>query len=159
MKQLLATALLVAGLSALTACAGFQPLHATTAGQTAFDRMSVDVTDGDDEADRAVGFLVRQRLADRMGAPDGRPQPYTLTVEPRVLRIGLGVSDEDRATRFDSQVRASWTLLATSDGSTIAQGRSDRTSSYSASRDPYQLLTTTDQANQRAAREVADELL
>ena len=157
MRPLLAAALLALAPLGLSACAGFQPLHATGPSQAAFSDIVVDVRDGDDEADRAAGFLIRQRLADRI-QPGGEPL-YRLVVTPRSRRVGIGLTGQEFATRFDGEITASWELLRQSDGGRIARGRTRGVATYSADLDPYRLQSTSDQATQRAARDVADRLL
>ncbi|MGJ8560557.1 MAG: LPS assembly lipoprotein LptE [Litorimonas sp.] len=141
----------------LASCAGFQPMHGTQSTQTAFTDMSVTVGDGKDEADRQAGYLIRQRLADRISASD--TPTYELIIEPSAKRVGLGLTGEDFATRFDRLVSAKWTLLKREDGSVIAKGRTQSTATYSADRDPYRLQSTSNEATDRAARELADKLL
>ena len=156
MKHLFAATALTLSIT-LSACAGFQPLHGTQSAQAAFSDMSVIMGEGSDEGDRAAGFLIQQHLADRM-SPNDKPT-YQLIIEPSVKQIGLGLSGQDFATRFDRLVRAKWTLMQTKDGKIVARGSADRTATYSADRDPYRLLSTSEEATKRAAQAVADELL
>lgn len=156
MKQLLtATAF---GLSiTLASCAGFQPMHGTQSTQAAFSDMSLFVSDGKDENDRAAGYMIRQRLADRITL--SKTPTYALVVHPGARRVGLGLTGEDRATRFDGVVTAEWILRKTDDGSVVAKGNTKSTATYSADRDPYRLQATTDEGTERAARALADKLL
>lgn len=157
MKKLLTTALIAIAPLALTACAGFQPLHGNAATQAILSDMSLNMGEGKDEADRAVGYMIRQALRDRIRF-DATPQ-YQLVVNPEVTRIGLGLTGDDFASRFDSRVQADWTLFRTADGATLAQGRATSLATYSAQQDPYLLQTAADAANERGARAVADEVL
>ena len=141
----------------LAGCAGFQPMHGTASSRAAFTDMAVNVSDGKDEGDRAAGFLIRQRLADRIN-PVAKPA-YRLEIEPSARRIGLGLRGDDSASRFDGTVRADWRVTRIDDGSSVAKGRTESTATYSADRDPYRLQSTTDAAMERAARELADMLL
>lgn len=157
MKQL-AFALLLAAPLGLASCAGFQPMHATAEAQTVFNNLSVTVEEGDDEADRELGYMIRQRLADRIDV-NGKGAPYRLVVEPSLQRAALGLTAFDQASRFDSVARARWQLVSTEDGKILDRGQVEGTASYSASRDPFQLLATTEQANERAANEAANKLI
>lgn len=154
-RTLLIAAALCAPL-ALTGC-GFSPLHASAPGQTAFSDLSLSMMDGESERDRAAGFLIEQRLRDRMSSHDAAA--LTLTVEPRVRRVGLGLTGLDRATRYDSSMSARWTLRRRSDGAVIARGDTKETATFSADQDPYRLLSTDLEAQERVARAVADQLL
>lgn len=157
MKQLLSTAAFALSVPLLASCAGFTPMHGTQSAQTAFSDMSITVGDGKDEGDRAAGYLIRQRLADRISAND-KPT-YQLLVQPSAQRIGLGLTGQDFATRFDGLVIAEWTLRKNEDGSILATGRTQSTATYSADRDPYRLQSTSDEATERASRELADKIL
>lgn len=141
----------------MTACAGFEPMNATTGAKAAYSDLNLVVNDGRDEGDREAGYLIRQHLADRISLDEDAT--YQLIITPRSQRIGLGLTAEDFASRFDSRVRANWKLIRIKDGSVIDQGRVERTATYSADRDPYQLISATNEAVERAAREVADRLL
>lgn len=156
MKHLFAATALTLSIT-LSACAGFQPMHGTQASKTAFSDMAIVMGEGKDEGDRAAGYLIRQRLADRMSVSE--TPTYQLIIEPSVRQVGLGLSGQDFATRFDRLVKAQWTLTKTEDGSTVARGRTESTATYSADRDPYRLLSTSGEATDRAARALADKLL
>lgn len=156
MKHLFGIACLIVS-TAVAGCAGFQPLHGTTAAQAAFSDMAVTVNDGQDEADRVAGFLIQQRLADRMGITE--EPTYQLTIDPSSQRIGLGLTAQDFATRFDGVVTARWKLTKRDDGSVLASGTSRSTATYSTDRDPYRLQSTSDEATKRASRDVADRVL
>ncbi|GHA86714.1 hypothetical protein GCM10009069_07420 [Algimonas arctica] len=156
MKQLF-TATAFALSIPLVGCAGFQPMHGTQSAQTAFSDMSVTVSDGKDEGDREAGYLIRQRLADRISAPE-KPT-YQLLIEPTAQRIGLGLTSGDFASRYDRLVSAKWTLRKSEDGAIVARGQTQSTATYSADRDPYRLQSTSNEATDRAARELADKLL
>ena len=147
----------VMGAGALSACAGFQPMHASAPGKATFSDVSLDVASGKDENDRLAGFLIEKRLEDRISPRPGAG--YTLMITPASQRIGIGLTGQDFATRFDGIVTASWRLLKNSDGKAVAAGRARSVATYSADRDPYRLQVTTDQAMERAARAVADELI
>ncbi len=156
MKHLFVTAALALP-TALTACAGFTPLNATPGGTAALHQLDVILDNGRDEGDRAAGFLIQQRMADRI-APNSEAL-YHVIIRPRAQRIGLGLTGQDFASRFDSIVTGEWSLIRTKDGAVVKRGRTQYTTSYSADRDPYRLLTASDDAVERAARKVADEIL
>ena len=140
----------------LTAC-GFTPLHGTATGAQGFSGVSVSVSDGKDENDRAAGFLLRQRLEDRIGRA-GSPR-YTLDVEPVVRQVGLGLTGQDRASRFDSVFQARWVLRDAATGDLIESGTTRSTATFSADRDPYRLLASNEAAVQRVSARVADDVL
>jgi LPS-assembly lipoprotein len=155
--KLILTLLSLCLATTLSACAGFQPLHATSGAQTVFADMQVDVANGGDEGDRLAGFTIRQRLTDRTRADDN--PAYLLSVSPRSSRVGIGLTGQELATRFDGVVTADWRLTKRDDGREVASGRVRSVTTYSADQDPYRLQTTADRATERAARDVADQLL
>lgn len=156
MKHLL-TACAFALSFTVAGCAGFQPMHGTASSKAAFADMSVLVSDGDSELDRAAGFLIRQRLSDRI--TEAASPTYMLLIEPSSQRIGLGLTGQNFATRFDGVLTARWVLQTIKDGETVANGTTISTATYSADGDAYRLLSTADEAAERAARELADRLL
>lgn len=156
MKHLL-TACAFALSFTVAGCAGFQPMHGTASSKAAFNDMSVRVSDGESELDRAAGFLIRQRLSDRIN--ESASPTYALVIEPKSQRVGLGLTGQNFATRFDGVLTARWTLQTLEDGETVANGTTVSTATYSADGDAYRLLSTADEATERAARELVDKLL
>ena len=156
MKHLLATLAALGATAALSGC-GFTPLHAAPSGTATFSQLGVSVGDGKDENDRAAGFMLRQHMLDRTGNPV-EPR-YTLDIRPSVRQVGLGLTGQDRASRFDSLLEARWELRDTADGAVVDKGRVRSKATFSADRDPYRLLTTSNAAVERVSREVADDIL
>ena len=155
MKHLLIT-LSAAATLALSGC-GFTPMHATQGGQATFSNVALEVGDGKTEQDRAAGFAFAQHMRARIG--DSAAPAYTLSVTPRIGRTGLGLTAQDRATRFDRNFTASWSLSDTATGTLIARGRSQDTTTFTGDLDPYRLASNDDQSMQRVTRVVADEVL
>ena len=149
-------ALALLSLPWLTAC-GFTPMHATPGGQAAFSDVALVVADGEDEQDRAAGFRFAQHMRARIG--DVRAPRYQLSVTPEVSRLGLGLTAQDRATRFDRRFVASWVLTDAKTGTIIDRGRSVDTTTFTGDRDPYRLASNDDQSMRRITREVADDVL
>lgn len=147
----------VIGAGTLSACAGFQPMHASAPGQATFSDLSIEMGAGNDENDRLAGFLIEKRLEDRISPSS--TSDYRLIISPSSQRIGIGLTGQDFATRFDGVVSANWRLVRRVDGKQVATGRARSVATYSADPDPYRLQVTSDQATERAARTVADELI
>ncbi|MEM9600475.1 MAG: hypothetical protein AAF926_05600 [Pseudomonadota bacterium] len=140
----------------LSGC-GFKPVHATSAGQTSFNDVLLVIEDGEDEIDRQAGFQIKQRLLDRIGTNDDAR--YILTISPRSQRIPLGLTGLDRASRFDSNLYAYWTLSKSADSTVLTSGTANSATTFAADDDPYRLNTTDNAARERVARDVADKLL
>ncbi len=155
MKHLL-IALTTAATLALSGC-GFTPMHATTGGQATFSDVALDVGAGKTEQDRAAGFAFAQHMRARIG--DSSAPAYTLVVTPQIQRTGLGLTAQDRATRFDRRFIANWQLRDAKTDLLIARGRSEDTTTFTGDRDPYRLASNDDQSMRRITRVVADEVL
>ena len=155
MRHLL-IALTTAATLALSGC-GFTPMHATQGGQATFSDVALEVDDGKTEQDRAAGFAFAQHMRARIG--DSTAPAYTLSVTPRIQRTGLGLTAQDRATRFDRRFSASWSLKDAGTGKIVARGRSRDTTTFTGDRDPYRLASNDDQSMRRVTRVVADEVL
>jgi len=82
--MMIRTALLSLSALALSAC-GFTPVHQSTANGSALQDIAITVEKGDDVTKNQTGFLLTQRLRDRMG--DGGATPnYRLEITPDYSR-------------------------------------------------------------------------
>ena len=158
MKHAIPTLLLALGTALPLSGCGFTPLHTQPSGTATFEQLDISVSDGRDENDRAAGFALRQHMLDRTGGANPAA-PYRLEIVPDVRRVGLGLTDLDRASRFDSVMRARWTLTESRTGRIVERGLLDGRASFSADRDPYRLLSTDQAAVDRVTRSVADDIL
>ena len=147
----------LATLALLLSGCGFTPMHGTVGGSQAFSNVVIVMGEGEDENDREAGFLLRQHMTDRIGDPASAL--YTLEIDPRVRQVGLGLTGQDRATRFDSVLTARWTLRDAKTGDPVDRGQARGVATFSADRDPYRLFATNDAAVERVSRDVADTLL
>ena len=136
---------------------GFTPLHATGGATDTFNNLALIVEQGDDENDRAAGFMIEQRLRDRI--TDSQAADYALTVTPNIQRVSLGLTARDRATRYDTVMTARWVLVRQSDGAVIGSDVLRETGSFSADEDPYRLLGTDQALQDRTARRLADDII
>ncbi|WP_416878864.1 hypothetical protein [Litorimonas sp.] len=155
----LTTACLSLGVLGLSAC-GFTPMHSPQAlsldGAQPLQMITVDMKDGKDVNDKEAGFFVLQRLRDRVGTNSGK---YTLTVTPSWRRGRLGISANDVASRYDGTVTANYVLTETKTGNILDRGRVTAVSTFAASRDPYGVIASNDNAIQTTAAEAADRLI
>ena len=141
----------------LTAC-GFTPMHGTSLGANAakFEDISIQINDGDDTGDKEVGFLVLQRLRDRIGENTGK---HILDLTPQLSRQGFGLSADDVASRYDSVLRVSYTLIEADSGKILVKGNVKGTTTFGAPIDPYGIVAADNNAKQQIAKEIADRLL
>ena len=154
MKKLIIAALAV---PLLSAC-GFTPLHGASLGSNAakFEDVSIQINDGRDAGDKEAGFLVMQRLRDRIGENTGK---HVLELTPRLQRQRLGISADDVASRYDSILEMKYKLLDAKSGKILDRGTVKGTSTFGAPIDPYGIVAADNNAKQQTAKEVADRLL
>lgn len=141
----------------LTAC-GFTPMHGGGLGSNAakFEDISIQINDGRDAGDKEAGFLVMQRLRDRIGENTGK---HILELTPRLRRQRLGISADDVASRYDSILEVNYKLLDAKTGRILNKGKVKGTSTFGAPVDPYGIVAADNNAKQQTAKEVADRLL
>jgi len=154
MKKIIIAALAT---SLLSAC-GFTPMHGTSLGANAtkFEDVSIHITDGKDAGDKEAGFLVMQRLRDRIGENTGK---HILELTPRLQRQRIGISADDVASRYDSKLEVKYKLLDAKSGKILDRGGVKSISTFGAPIDPYGIVAADNNAKQQTAKEVADRLL
>jgi len=141
----------------LTAC-GFTPMHGTGLGANAakFEDISIQINDGRDAGDKEAGFLVMQRLRDRIGENTGK---HILELTPKLRRQRLGISADDVASRYDSVLEVDYKLMDAKTGRILNKGKVKGISTFGAPIDPYGIVAADNNAKQQTAKEVADRLL
>ncbi|WP_084169055.1 LPS assembly lipoprotein LptE [Hellea balneolensis] len=154
MKKIIIAAL---ALPLLTAC-GFTPMHGSSLGANAakFEDISIQINDGRDAGDKEAGFLVMQRLRDRIGENTGK---HILELTPKLRRQRLGISADDVASRYDSILEVNYKLMDAKTGRILNKGKVKGTSTFGAPVDPYGIVAADNNAKQQTAKEVADRLL
>ena len=154
MKKMIIAAIAV---PLLTAC-GFTPMHggAISGNAAKFEDISIQINDGRDAGDKEAGFLVMQRLRDRIGENTGK---HILDLTPRLRRQRLGISADDVASRYDSVLDINYKLIEAESGKILDKGKVKGTTTFGAPNDPYGLVAANNNAEQQIAKEVADRLL
>ncbi|WP_409432742.1 hypothetical protein ACJ3XI_11115 [Litorimonas sp. RW-G-Af-16] len=140
---------------ALTAC-GFTPMHAGPGGAV-FDKLSIVEQGGANLTDEQIGFLVQQRLRDRVGQTSKPAHELRYTINS--VRVPIGISDADIATRYDTFVTATYSLVETKTGDVLDKGSVRSVTTFGAPFDPYGTVAADSNARQQASKEVADRLL
>ncbi|WP_427453278.1 LPS assembly lipoprotein LptE [Litorimonas sp. WD9-15] len=141
----------------LSGC-GFTPVHQSTANGSLLQDINVQVEKGDNVADNQAGFLLTQRLRDRMG--DGGVAPrYRLEIEPDYSRRRLGITDQDVASRYDITVKAKYRLYDAKSGDQVARGDVSSISTFGAPIGPYGVITADNVGIEQASRETADKVI
>ena len=131
-------------------------MHATTGANAPLANMKIQMDKGSDVVDNQAGFFLSQRLRDRIGENSGK---HILHLEPRLSRAGFGLSANDVAARYDSNLTMSYKLIDAKTGETLTNGSIKAVSTFGAPLDPYGLVSANKNAVQQTAKEAADRLL
>lgn len=142
------------GFALLGGC-GFRPLYAESpdGNPVTADRLrAIDVP----EAESILGFEVRNALLQQFN-PGNRPtsSQYRLQLQLSEADVDLAVQPDATVTRRDLIVSAIYGLLDLSTGETVHRGVARRRSSFNVTFEPYAVLVAEQDAQRRAARELA----
>lgn len=161
MKRILAYAAIIASAAFLTGC-GFTPLHADLPNKTgaSLSGMSLDFVETESQGARGdrLEFLLTQSLKNRMGSASAS-NPYILELSPKLTRSGIGVRQDDVATRVDLILYVDYVIRDAATGDEIDRGDVTAISTYSAPNNPYTVSAALEDAEERVAREAADRLI
>lgn len=137
----------LAGLAALAGC-GFTPVLAP--GATPLPGgAAVDAPETPD------GFVLRDRLLDRLGPAPAAPR-YRLAVVTEIGDTPVAITEEQELTRFNLPGAAAFTLTEEGSGRVVLSGRVDTFTGYSATGTAVATLTAERAARERLARALAD---
>ena len=151
------TGLLIATI--IVAACGFQPLYGSGQGVLSSavveDLAAVRITAISDR----VGQIVRNDLLDRLN-PFGEPTSprFSLAVELEEAKEGLAIQIDDTVTRFNLTLTANYFLTDAQTGAMLTAGSVRATAAYNVLRSDFANVIAERDAQQRAAREIADEL-
>jgi len=145
--------MIVAALT-LSAC-GFSPVHAPNAfGGEGYDYQDIAVIASENEKE---DFALKQALRTRMG--DNASTKYTLHVDPKTRRVGLGIGAEDVGSRYDLIMDVSFELQDAKSGDVIYKDKITAVSTFGAPRDAYGTIAAENNAQEQVAAEAADRIL
>jgi LPS-assembly lipoprotein len=153
----------LAMLAALTlAGCGFRPLYGTSSipegAESAFASIRVEPIAGTNDSDR-IGYLVSDALDRTLHTPGHHePTVYALGVTLTDERRGLAVQDDASITRYNYRLTAEWSLTAIGAAAPAATGRAEATASYNVVDSQYATLVARKDAEDRAAREIAEQI-
>ena len=145
---LLAAAALVAGGLALSGC-GFTPLYAAPGVTTKLAAINVVEPPG------RTGFLVREHLDDAFAKDHSAPAAYSMRLSLAEARYPRGVRTDNVATRYEYVVTADYTLANLPGGDIAKKGRVRVEITYDSADQPYASIAAAQDAQDRAALEVA----
>lgn len=143
--------LLLGGLSALGAGCGFAPLYAPdTAARALTGKLAPDQpTDG-------FEFILHERLITRIGTPEA-PQ-YRLTITPEVIEDGRAIRSDNTITRFTVAARAAYAVIPFDSADPVTAGTVRAQTAYSAVASPFATRAAEEDALDRVARALADQI-
>lgn len=144
---------LIAALPAagLAAACGFQPLYGSgTPAMAMLGRVDVAPLSGE------AGFVLRQRIVERVGAPDAAT--HRLDVELDIEQVGVVLTSEDDVTRYNIIGNAAFALRPIGAGEQVLIGDVRAITGYSAPTTRIATTFSSRVARQDAERRVAVEL-
>lgn len=149
--------LALVGLLLLGAC-GFRPLYGERSHAPAVGAQlaAVEIAPIDDR----LGQMVRNHLLDAMN-PRGVSQAplYRLEVALSPARENLAFREDEVTTRVNLRVSANYILRPARADEVLTQGSARVIASYNVTRQEYATLVADRDAQARAAREIADEIV
>ena len=154
-------AFVVVAALALSAC-GFRPLYGTASlpegAETVFGSIRVAPIGPTNDSDR-IGYLLYDALDRALHTPGHNETPrFELKLTLADERRGLSIQDDSSTTRYNYRLSADWTLTPVGAASPLATGRSETTASYNVVDSQYATLTARRDAEDRAAREIAEQI-
>lgn len=142
---------MLGALALLTGC-GFRPVYGpdgpmgALAGSVAVEAPA-----------SAAGFVLRNRIVDRLGP--GETARYLLSVDLQIGGAAVAVTTEQETTRFNLPGEADYGLTDVASGRTLAQGRVTSFTSYSATGTAVSTFAGRQDAEERLAVALADQIL
>ncbi len=146
---------LVGLLAALGAC-GFRPLYGGTENSAINQQLAhIQISTIKDR----IGQQLHNLLLDRFNS-GGRPQKplYNLNVRLTVHTEEIGLKFTEEATRARLTLRVNYFLTDNGSGKVLAEGGVGSVNSYNISDSEFARLAAEEDAKERAAREVSDEI-
>jgi len=147
------------GATIIVAACGFQPLYGSNqgvlSGPVVEDLAAVHIT----AISERVGQIVRNDLLDRLN-PFGEPTSprFSLAVELEEAKEGLAIQIDDTVTRFNLTLTANYFLSDAQTGTVLTTGSVRAKAAYNVLRSDFANVIAERDAQQRAAREIADEM-
>ena len=153
-------ALTVAGLFFFVSACGFQPMYTKGGGDTAMADVYSNLQSIFIPLERGrIEQLVYNSLRDRLN-PLGVPkQPrYRLDYRVKIVKQPVAVAKDETATRLNVRVSVTFSLKDLSDNEVAFNGTARALAAYNVLRSQYATLAGKQNAEDRATREVSDEI-
>lgn len=149
---------LLLGLAAGLGACNFRPLYLARGAddipvQTELAAIEIRGLDG------RLGYLLRDALLDELNpATIDVPPRYVLNVRLRSSARALGIQLDNTITRFNLTLTAAFQLREKAANEVLVASTVRRVASYNVSREPYADLIAAQDAERRAAQEVATDI-
>jgi LPS-assembly lipoprotein len=148
-------ALILAASVALTGC-GLRPLYSGGgSGPVAQALRTVEVGPIGGRA----GWLVRNELQDRLGAPEGEQSRYRLEVELDDDITGFGIRRDDAVTRERRTLRARYRLVEQALGTVVLDATAGSDAGIDVVGSEYATVAAEQTALERLSKEIADQIV
>jgi len=146
--RVLAAAALVIGAAGLSGC-GFTPLYSQPGVTSSLAAIDVIAPEG------RAGFLMKQSLDDAFARNRGGAAAYRMQLQIGEARYPRGVRIDNVATRYEYVMTATYQLTALPSGALAKRGSVRVELTYDSADQPYASITAQQDAEERAAIEVA----
>jgi LPS-assembly lipoprotein len=148
---------LLLGLGATLGACNFRPLYLAQAPdapvRTELAAIEIRGPDG------SLGYLVRNALLDELNpASADVPPRYVLDLSLQRRARKLGIQLDNTITRYNLVLTASFRLRDKERNDVVYASRVRRVASYNVSREPYADLIASQEAERRAAQEIATQI-
>lgn len=139
----------------LGAC-GFRPLLARSDGDSVGNRLAAVSVRG---PGGRLGQQLRIALEDNLDPTASRPPAlYDLNVNLRNTNRALAIQLDNTITRYNLTLSAGFELKRKADREVLYRSRVRRVASYNVRRAPFATLTARQDAERRAAQEIANDI-
>jgi LPS-assembly lipoprotein len=142
---------------ALSGC-GFRPLYGTYGADPGGQRVFASIYVAPIELER-VGYELRNSLIDVLEASaDPQRAIYQLNVKLNEKSEGIAVNSTGSITRYNYTLAAHYELIDARKGVALVQGNESTLSAYNVVTSPYATLVAKQDAQKRAAEDIAQRL-
>ena len=149
---------LLLGLAAGLGACNFRPLYLAQGSDdraVRTERAAIDIQG----LEGRLGYLLRDALLDELNpATADVPPRYVLNVRLSSSARALGIQLDDTITRYNLALTADFQLREKAANEVLVASTVRRVASYNVSREPYADLVAAQDAERRAAQEVATDI-
>ena len=136
----------------LLAGCGFTPLYAQPGVGPGLSAIETAPLEG------RTGFLLRESLDDALARDATIPAAYTLKIDLNQVRTPRGRRVDSAASRYELVLDASWTLTEVATGVVAFTGETSTEVTFDRADQPYASIAGHQDAEQRAAAELARKI-